>query len=127
MSLTPEEWVRQHLIHFLVTDRKMPRGLISVEKSLLVNTLPRRTDIVVYSRHAAPVLLAECKAPDVPVSQAVFDQAARYNFSLGLKCFVLSNGLQTYCCVMDHESRQYRFLKEIPLFETLSEDGGAGL
>lgn len=116
VALTPEEWVRQHLLAFLVNDKNFPAGLIGVEKQLKVNGLPRRTDILVYSRGMKKILLAECKAPAVNINQEVFDQAARYNLSLGVKYFVLTNGLQTFCCTMNHEKQQYTFLREIPEF-----------
>lgn len=79
VSLTPEEWVRQHLLHFLLVDRSYPKGLIAVEKSLKVGTLDKRFDLLVYNREHHPILLAECKAPEIPLDQLVFDQAARYN------------------------------------------------
>ena len=116
VALTPEEWVRQHLLHFLVKERKFPQSLLSVEKKVLVNRLFRRTDIVVYSTGLKPLLVAECKAPSVAVTQAAFDQAARYNLTLGAAYFLLTNGLVTHCCTMDHHSRSYVFLEEIPFF-----------
>ncbi len=112
--LTPEEWVRQHLLHYLVTEKKFPKSLIGVEKRVRVNGLPRRTDVLVYNKSMRKILLAECKAPSVRVTQKVFDQAARYNLSLDVKYFVLTNGLETICCTMDHENKKYNFLKEIP-------------
>jgi len=117
--LTPEEWVRQHLLHFMVTEKKFPRSLIGVEKSVKVNNLPRRTDVLVYNKAMRKILLAECKAPSVKITQKVFDQAARYNMSLDVKYFVLTNGLETICCTMDHEAQRYNFLKEIPEFQHL--------
>jgi hypothetical protein len=115
VALTPEEWVRQHIIHYLVNEKKVPVSLFSVEKILKINRLTRRTDVLIY-KDAKPVLLAECKAPEIKVTQSVFDQAARYNLSLNVKYFVLTNGLQTICCTMNHEKQKYEFLKEIPKF-----------
>jgi hypothetical protein len=117
--LTPEEWVRQHLLHFLVNAKDVPKSLVSVEKNLKVNGLPRRTDVLVYSKAMKKMLLAECKAPAIKITQKVFDQAARYNLSLDVKYFVLTNGLQTVCCTMDHVRGQYNFLEEIPVFGEL--------
>jgi len=117
--LTPEEWVRQHLLHFLVTEKKVPKSLIGVEKKLKVNGLPRRTDVLVYNKAMQKILLAECKAPSVKITQKVFDQAARYNLSLDVKYFVLTNGIETICCTLDHVHQRYRFLKEVPLFADL--------
>lgn len=120
VALTPEEWVRQHLLQYLASEKKVPKSLVAVEKILKVNGLPRRTDVLVYSKAMKKILLAECKAPSVKITQKVFDQAARYNLSLDVSYFVLTNGLQTYCCTMDHELRQYRFLEEVPEFENLT-------
>ena len=117
--LTPEEWVRQHLLHFLVNERKFPQSLISVEKKLLINNLEKRTDVVIYSTSLKPILLAECKAPKVVLSQAAFDQAARYNMTLGVLFFVVTNGFDTYACRIDHESRSYAFTEQIPTYEEL--------
>jgi hypothetical protein len=114
--LTPEEWVRQHLLHYLVTEKKVPKSLVAVEKNLKVNGLPRRTDVLVYSKTMKKVLLAECKAPSVKITQKVFDQAARYNMTLDVIYFVVTNGMETICCTMDHEKQKYNFLREIPLY-----------
>ena len=121
VSLTPEEWVRQHLLHFMVKERKFPQSLLSVEKKVLVNRLYRRTDLVVYSPELKPILLAECKAPSVPLSQIAFDQAARYNMSLGVNYFLITNGLKTLCSTIDHENRSYIFLKEIPFYDEINK------
>ena len=119
VALIPEEWVRQHIIHYLVDAKKVPKSLISVEKKLKVNELVRRTDVVIYNKSLKPVLLAECKAPQIEINQKVFDQAARYNLSLNVHYFVLTNGLQTICCTMDHEKQQYDFLEEIPEYDLM--------
>jgi type I site-specific restriction endonuclease len=119
VSLTPEEWVRQHLLHFLVNERKFPQSLLSVEKKVLVNRLERRTDIVVFSNTLKPIVLIECKAPTVKLSQLTFDQAARYNMTLGVMYFIVSNGFDTHCCMLNHQMQSYNFLKEIPLYEQL--------
>ena len=117
--LTPEEWVRQHLLYYFTEDKKFPQSLIAVEKSVKVNRLPRRTDVLVYNSKLEKLLLAECKAPSVKITQAVFDQAARYNMTLDAKYFVLTNGFETYCCTMDHVLKKYLFLKEVPVFSEL--------
>ena len=119
VSLTPEEWVRQHLLQFLVLDKGVPKSLIGIEKKILVNNITKRTDLIVYSRNEKPLLIAECKAPSVKISQDTFDQAARYNLSLDANYFVLTNGLETFCCTIDHERKAYQFLEEIPEFEFL--------
>jgi hypothetical protein len=119
--LTPEEWVRQHLLQFLVNERKFPQSLLSVEKKVVVNKLYRRTDIVVYSNALEAIMIAECKAPGVKIGLATFDQAARYNMTLGVKYFLLSNGYETFCCRIDHENKSYIFLKEVPMYDDLLE------
>lgn len=117
--LTAEEWVRQHTIHYLIAEKKVPMSLISVEKLLLVNQLQRRTDILVYNNALQPVLLVECKSENIPINQQVFDQAARYNLSLDVKYFVLTNGKQTICCTMNHQLQQYDFLNDIPQYQEM--------
>ena len=119
VMLTPEEWVRQHLLHYLVSEKKFPRSLIGVEKSVKVNGLARRTDVLVYNNVMKKVLLAECKSPSVKITQKVFDQAARYNLSVDVKYFVLTNGMQTICCILNHEMKRYDFLKEVPEFHEM--------
>lgn len=120
VSLSPEEWVRQHLLHFMVKERKFPQSLLSVEKKVLVNRLLRRTDVVVYSPELKPLLIAECKAPGVVLTQTAFDQAARYNMTLGVIYFLITNGLETICCTIDHENQSYIFLKEIPFYHEIN-------
>ena len=119
VSLSPEEWVRQHLLHFLVNERKFPQSLLSVEKKVLVNKLYRRTDIVAYSTALKPIMIAECKAPSVVLSQDAFDQTARYNMTLGVSYFIVTNGFEVHCCTIDHNSRTYVFLKEIPFYSDM--------
>ena len=118
--MTAEEWVRQHLLHYLVYDKRVPKSLIGVEKKILVNKLVKRTDLVVYGKNTKPLLIAECKAPGVKITQETFDQAARYNLSLDVTYFVLTNGLKTYYCTIDHVGKTYRFLDDIPVYELLS-------
>lgn len=113
VALTPEEWVRQHLIHYLISEKKFPASLMAVETKLKVNNLLKRSDLVVYNNSLKPMLIAECKAPSVKITQKTFDQAARYNLTLNVKYFILTNGLQTYTCTMNHELKKYDFLKEI--------------
>lgn len=116
---TPEEWVRQHCIRFMVEACGYPPGLLAVEKGLKVNGLSRRTDVVVYSRQQQPILIVECKAPEVALSQATFDQVARYNLTLRVPYLLITNGLSHYCCKVDFESNSYSFLREIPRYEEL--------
>jgi len=112
--LTPEEWVRQHVVHFLLLDKKYPKSLVNVEKVLKVNGLSKRYDAVVFNPEGSIFLLVECKAPEVAITQHVFDQIARYNLKMDAQYLMVTNGLTHYFCRMDYESKKYIFLKDIP-------------
>jgi hypothetical protein len=112
--LTPEEWVRQHIIHYLIEDKNYPISLISVEKKLRVNKLTKRTDILVFNTNGMPDIIVECKAPTVKITQDTFDQIARYNLTLNANYLIVSNGLKHFYCAMDVENEQYVLLDNIP-------------
>lgn len=112
--LTPEEWVRQHVVQFLLQDKKYPKSYINVEKLIKINNLSKRYDGVVFQPNGDIFLLIECKAPQVPISQQTFDQIARYNLVLKAKYLMVTNGLNHYFCQMDFENEKYVFLKELP-------------
>jgi len=114
--LQPEEWVRQHVVHFLIQTKQYPKSLINVEKQLVVNHLKKRYDIVVFQPNGSIDLLVECKAPEVTIDQASFDQIARYNLQLQSNYLMVTNGLNHYYCKMDIDREKYKFLKEIPDF-----------
>lgn len=114
--LTPEEWVRQHVVQFLLQDKNYPKSYINVEKLIKVNDLNKRYDIVVYQPNGELFLLIECKAPEVKISQQTFDQIARYNLVLNAKYLMVSNGLNHYFCKIDFEKEKYVFLEELPNF-----------
>ena len=114
--LQPEEWVRQHVLHFLVFTRNYPKSLINVEKQLMVNRMKKRYDIVIFNPDGSIFLLVECKAPEVKIDQSTFDQIARYNYQLQSNYLMVTNGLEHYYCQMDHENEKYTFLKDIPDF-----------
>ncbi|MFP4024003.1 MAG: type I restriction enzyme HsdR N-terminal domain-containing protein [Thiohalospira sp.] len=114
--LTPEEWVRQNFLKYLVEEKKYPASLIAVEKEFKLNTLSKRSDAVVYNRSGQPFLIVECKATTVKIDQKVFDQIARYNMKLNVKFLIVTNGLEHYCCKIDIENQKYYFLKDIPEF-----------
>jgi hypothetical protein len=116
LILTPEEWVRQHVLHFLITEKNYPAEWLAVEKTITVNGLRKRCDIVAYKRDARPFLIVECKAPDIALSQQTFDQVARYNMSLDVQFLYMTNGIQHIYCRIDHVGKCYAFLKELPLF-----------
>lgn len=112
--LTPEEWVRQHTIHFLHFEKKYPISLMAVEKQLKIHSLTRRTDIVLYRNDGTPYIIVECKAPSVEISQQTFDQIARYNMELDADLLMVTNGISHYNCFMDHEKQTYQFLPDLP-------------
>lgn len=114
LVLTPEEWVRQHFIRFLTGSRGIDPYRIVQEQQLRIDGFSLRADIVVYSRQAQPQLVVECKAAAVAITQEVFNQVAHYNIRLGVPYLVVTNGLQHYCCEIDHAARSYRFIHEIP-------------
>ena len=115
--LTNEEWVRQHLIHYLNLYKKYPLGLMLVEKIVKYNGLHTRADIVLYNREGFPYLIVECKSPKVKITQDTFDQIAKYNFKLKVNFLLISNGIQHFCCSMDYEKNKISFLSEIPDFQ----------
>ena len=119
VSLTPEEWVRQHTICFLIENKGYPVQLIGVEKKLTVNSLTKRFDLVAFSKNVNPLILIECKAPQIIITQKVFDQAARYNLSLGASFFLITNGFQHYCCYLDSLHGKYDFIQEVPDYSSL--------
>jgi hypothetical protein len=112
--LTPEEWVRQHVVHHFIIEKKYPKSLINVEKVLKINGLTKRYDVVVFNSDGSIFILVECKAPEVKISQSTFDQIARYNLTLKAQHLMVTNGLNHYFCQMDFEKEQYVFLKELP-------------
>lgn len=114
--LTPEEWVRQHVVRFLVEEKQYPKSLINVEKVLLVNGLRKRYDIVVFNPDGSIQILVECKAPEVKITQITFDQIARYNMTMKSNFMMVSNGLNHYFCQMDYENEKYQFHPELPVY-----------
>lgn len=112
--LTPEEWVRQHVVRFLLEEKKYPKSLINVEKVLTVNGLRKRYDIVVFNPDGSIFVLVECKAPEIKTAQATFDQIARYNMTMKAQYLMVTNGLNHYFCQMDFENEKYQFLRELP-------------
>lgn len=115
--LTPEEWVRQHVVEFLLNEKKYSKSLINVEKVVKVNGMNKRYDIIVFNSDGSIFLLIECKAPEVKIDQKTFDQIARYNLILNAQYLMVTNGLNHYFCEMDFENEKYTFLKELPEIE----------
>jgi type I site-specific restriction endonuclease len=114
--LTPEEWVRQHVVHFLLSEKKYPRSHINVEKQLQLHDTVKRYDVVLFNSDGSIQLVVECKAPSIPITQNTFDQIARYNLVLEATYLMVTNGHNHYFCRMDHKEERYIFLKDIPQY-----------
>jgi hypothetical protein len=119
--LTPEEWVRQHFVRYMIDKKGYPEGLIGVEVVFKLNELTRRADILVYNRTGNPVLIVECKAPEIKINNKVFDQIVSYNIRFRLDYIIVTNGLDHYACKTDWEAGTYSFLKEIPDYHSIIE------
>ena len=114
LLLTPEEWVRQHVVHYLIFHKKYPLGLMQIEKLIKYNSLKTRADILVLDTNSNPLILVECNAPSVSIDKDAFFQIAKYNSSLKAKYLFVTNGLVHYCCEMDYASGATNYLKEVP-------------
>ena len=112
--LTPEEWVRQNFARYLTEVKHFPSSLVALERSLRINQHDFRTDVVLFSKSGNPLVVVECKAPEVKITQQVFDQIARYNLELRVSYLIVTNGLAHYCCRFDQDQQTYTFLQEIP-------------
>jgi len=115
--LQPEEWVRQHCVHYLINEKKYPKSLINVEKELNINGLKKRYDIVIFNPDGSILLIVECKSYDITINQNTFDQIARYNLALNAEFLMVTNGLNHYYCQMDTEAERYQFLRDIPNYK----------
>lgn len=122
VSLTPEEWVRQQFVHFLITHKGYPDALMANEISLKVGEKTLRADSVVYDRTARPIVIIEYKAPEIAITQKVIDQISVYNLLLHADYLIVSNGINHYCCRMDYSSNSYTFLEDIPAYEQICEE-----
>ncbi|PQJ78490.1 type I restriction enzyme HsdR N-terminal domain-containing protein [Polaribacter porphyrae] len=114
--LTPEEWVRQNFVEFLIQEKKYPESLIAIEKQFVINNIKKRSDILIFNKLGKPEIIVECKAPTVKISQDTFDQIARYNLKLEASYLIITNGLEHFYCKMDTQNETYVFLKEIPTY-----------
>lgn len=122
VALTPEEWVRQNFIRYLVEEKKIPAVMLAVEKSLTLNKLTKRTDILVFGDSGKPLMIVECKSPTTAISQKVFEQIGRYNLALKVSYLAVTNGLQHYCARIDLNKNTFAFLKEIPEYGNMKKD-----
>jgi len=121
VKLTPEEWVRQNFVQYLINEGKYPRGLIGIEVLSRYNKMKRRVDILVHNRSGEPVLIVECKAPEIKIDNKVFDQIVCYNMGFKVPYIIVTNGIDHYACKVNHEEKKYEFLLVIPLYEDLME------
>jgi hypothetical protein len=119
VTLTPEEWVRQHFVHYLTDQKGYPSSLMGNEVSIMLNGMKRRCDTVVYDRQLQPRMIVEYKAPGVKITREVFAQISRYNLTLRVDYLIISNGLQHYCCKMDYNRNGVEFLTDIPDYENM--------
>ena len=119
VALTPEEWVRQNFVQFLVQEKNIPQSMIGIEKEHTLYKMKRRSDILIFGNQGLPAMVVECKAPTIKISQKSFDQVARYNMILKVKYLVVTNGLQHFCCLIDFGKATYSFLEEIPDYSIL--------
>lgn len=119
VALTPEEWVRQHFIHFLIDYKGYPQALMANEVQVSLNGTRKRCDTVLYRRDLTARMIVEYKSPEVEITQKVFDQITRYNMVLKVDYLIVSNGIRHYCCRMDYEHKNYTFLQDIPEYQNL--------
>lgn len=119
VALTPEEWVRQHFVHFLIEHKGYPKALMANEIQLAIGNKKLRCDSVLYDRMLKPRMIIEYKAPTVNITQKVFDQITIYNMLLHVDYLVVSNGIKHYCCRMDYANQKYLFLEDIPDYQNL--------
>jgi len=119
VALTPEEWVRQHFVHFLIEQRGYPKALLANEVEISLNGTSKRCDTVLYNRDLTAQMIVEYKAPEIKITQKVFDQITRYNMVLHVDYLIVSNGIDHYCCNMDYGNNTYRFLEQIPHYKEL--------
>ncbi len=119
LVLTPEEWVRQHFIHYLIQEKKFPQSLLQIEGGLNLNQTKKRSDILVYTNLGEKLMVIECKAPNIAVTQATFDQASRYNSVYKSRWLVVTNGLNHYYAKIDHAKGQFSFVRDLPNYKDL--------
>ena len=117
--LTPEEWVRQHFLQYLIQDKGFPASLVAVEKEFSFNRMKKRTDILAHNRQGEPVLLVECKSPNVPVTREVFNQIGLYNLAYKVPWLVVTNGMKHYCCRFNEGEGKYLFIDHIPEWKVI--------
>lgn len=116
VALTPEEWVRQHFVNYLITEKEYPSERLANEVTIAVNGLNRRCDTVIYNAYLEPIGIIEYKSHQVKITQEVFEQIARYNIPLRVRYLIITNGLQHYCCEINYQKGSYAYLEDIPCY-----------
>lgn len=119
VALTPEEWVRQHFVNYLILHKGYPVGLLANELAIALNGTTKRCDTVLFDRNGHPLMIIEYKAPSIKITKKVFDQIARYNIVLKVKYLIVSNGNEHYCCKVDYQANKCIFLQGIPDYSML--------
>ncbi len=123
VRLTPEEWVRQHFIMYLIRYKNYPKGLISVEYAISINKNTRRSDIVVFSKNGKILCIIECKSYEHKIDQKVFDQIFIYNMPLKVSYLMITNGMEYFCCKIHFHPEPYlEYLNEIPDYKMLIKE-----
>ena len=115
--LTPEEWVRQHFVHYLINEHQYPKSLIQIERGLLYNQIAKRTDLVIYDKSGNPFITVECKAADIALTQSTIDQAAQYNYILKAPYLLITNGIDTFCYNILLEEKRIEKLNTLPVYK----------
>jgi len=119
VKLTPEEWVRQNFIQYLINEGKYPAGLLGIEVMFRFNKLKRRVDIMVHDRSGQPIMIVECKSTEIEIDENVFEQIVTYNMKFKVPYLVVTNGMHHYACKMNHQEMKFEYLLVIPLYEEL--------
>ncbi|KGF18425.1 hypothetical protein HMPREF1640_03865 [Prevotella sp. S7-1-8] len=119
VALTPEEWVRQNFIHYLIESLNYPATLLANEMRLQVGQKRLRADSVLFDTELKPRMIIEYKAPNIAITQKVFDQISAYNLMLHADYLIVSNGMRHYCCKMDYDNNRYLFMDHIPKYEEI--------
>lgn len=119
LVLTPEEWVRQHWVHYLHLQKKYPKSLMKIEGGLKLNDLQKRSDLLIYNNRGEKIVLAEFKAPHIKITQVTFEQIANYNSIHKIPLLLVSNGLEHYYCKIDFQNSSFIFIEELPSYDQL--------
>jgi len=122
VRLTPEEYVRQQFVSFLIEYKGYPSSRLANEIGIVLGNVKKRCDTILYDNYLQPLMIIEYKAPSLVISQKTFDQIARYNLALQVPWLIVSNGMQHFCCRIDKEKKAYVFVNEIPEYNSVEND-----